>query len=80
SCTAALGVLHISGLIFAFQDRYPDIRVDLGLTDERIDLVREGVDIALRLGPLTDSGLKLRPLGLSRRVLVAAPAYLAARG
>src|SRR5918911_90505 len=55
SCTAALGVLHISRLIFAFQDLYSDITVDLNLTDERIDLVREGVDIALRLGPLTES-------------------------
>jgi DNA-binding transcriptional LysR family regulator len=80
SCTAAFGVLHVSRLIFAFQDRYPDIAVDLSLTDERIDLVREGVDIALRLGPLTDSSMKLRPLGQSRRLLVAAPDYLAARG
>ncbi|MGQ9367906.1 LysR family transcriptional regulator [Azospirillum sp. ST 5-10] len=80
SCTAALGVLHVSRLIFAFQDRHPDIRVDLGLTDERVDLVREGVDVALRLGPLTDSSLKLRPLGRSRRLLVAAPRYLAERG
>src|SRR5437763_78026 len=62
SCTAAFGVLHVSRLIFAFQDRYPDIAVDLSLTDERVDLVREGVDIALRLGPLTDSSMKLRPL------------------
>jgi DNA-binding transcriptional LysR family regulator len=80
SCTAAFGVLHVSRLIFAFQDRYPDIGVDLGLTDERVDLVREGVDIALRLGPLTDSSMKLRGLGQSRRLLVAAPDYLAARG
>jgi len=80
SCSAAIGVLHISRLLFAFQDRYPDIGIDLSLTDERIDLVREGVDIALRLGPLTDSSMKLRPLGMSRRLLVAAPAYLAARG
>jgi DNA-binding transcriptional LysR family regulator len=80
SCTAAFGVLHASRLIFAFQDRYPDIGVDLSLTDERVDLVREGVDIALRLGPLTDSSMKLRALGQSRRLLVAAPAYLAARG
>ena len=63
SCTAAFGVLHVSRLIFAFQDRYPDIGVDLSLTDERVDLVREGVDIALRLGPLTDSSMKLRALG-----------------
>ena len=80
SCTAAFGVLHVTRLIFAFQDRYPHIGIDLSLTDERVDLVREGVDIALRLGPLTDSSMKLRPLGQSRRLLVAAPDYLAARG
>ncbi|TPL81808.1 LysR family transcriptional regulator [Mesorhizobium sp. B2-3-14] len=80
SCTAAIGVLHVSRLIFAFQDRYRDIGVDLSLTDERIDLVMEGVDIALRLGPLTDSSMKLRALGQSRRLLVGAPDYLAERG
>jgi DNA-binding transcriptional LysR family regulator len=80
SCTAAFGVLHVTRLIFEFQDRYPDIGIDLSLTDERINLVRDGVDIALRLGPLTDSSMKLRALGQSRRLLVAAPSYLAARG
>jgi DNA-binding transcriptional LysR family regulator len=80
SCTAAFGILHITRLIFAFQDRYPDIAVDLSLTDERIDLVREGVDIALRLAPLADSAMKLRALGHSHRLLVAAPSYLARRG
>lgn len=38
SCTAAFGVLHTSRLIFDFQDRYPDIGVDLSLSDERVDL------------------------------------------
>jgi DNA-binding transcriptional LysR family regulator len=80
SCTAALGVLHISRLVFAFQDKYPNISVDLSLTDERIDLVREGADIALRLGPLHDSSMKLRALGQSRRLLVASPDYLAEHG
>ncbi len=80
SCTAAFGVLHVSRYIFAFQDRHPDIAVDLSLTDERIDLVREGVDIAIRLGPLGESSMRLKPLGQSRRALVAAPQYLAARG
>jgi len=80
SCTAAFGVLHASRLIFAFQDHYPDIGVDLSLTDERVDLVQEGVDIALRLGPLTDSSMKLRALGDSQRLLVASPDYLAVRG
>ncbi|QPC42785.1 LysR family transcriptional regulator [Kaustia mangrovi] len=80
SCTAALGILQINRLIFDFQDRYPEIGVDLSLTDERIDLVREGVDIAIRLGPLTDSSMKLKTLGQSRRFLAAAPSYLSARG
>ncbi|MDQ8698313.1 LysR family transcriptional regulator [Hyphomicrobium sp. LHD-15] len=80
SCTAALGVLHIARLIFAFQEQYPDIRIDLSLTDERIDLVKEGVDIALRLGPLVDSSNKLHHLGESTRLLVAAPSYLTVHG
>ena len=66
-------------IIFAFV-MISEIGIDLSLTDERVDLVREGVDIALRLGPLTDSSLKLRALGQSRRLLVASPDYLAARG
>lgn len=80
SYTAALGVRHITRLLFAFQDRHPEIAIDLSLTDERIDLVREGVDIAIRLGPLPNSSMKLRALGNSRRVLVASPDYLARHG
>lgn len=80
SCTAALGIRDVSGLIFAFQDRHPNIAVDLSLTDERVDLVREGVDIALRLGPLADSSMKLRGIGKSKRVLVASREYLAKHG
>jgi DNA-binding transcriptional LysR family regulator len=80
SCTAAFGVMHATRLLLAFQDRHPDIVIDLSLTDERVDLVRDGIDIALRLGPLTDSSMKLRPLGQSLRLMVAAPDYLAAYG
>ncbi|RYE81879.1 MAG: LysR family transcriptional regulator [Hyphomicrobiales bacterium] len=80
SCTASFGVLHATRLLFAFQDRHPGIDIDLSLSDERIDLVREGIDIAIRLGPLADSTLKLRPLGRSQRLFVAAPHYLARHG
>ncbi|MTJ81237.1 MAG: LysR family transcriptional regulator [Telmatospirillum sp.] len=80
SCPAAFGVLRICPLIFAFQDRYPDIRVDLDLTDQRVDLIAEGFDLAVRLGPLTESSLRLKPLGISHRVMVASPAYLARHG
>ncbi|RAI41645.1 LysR family transcriptional regulator [Rhodoplanes roseus] len=80
SSTAAFGVLHVTRLIFAFQDRWPTIDVALDLTDERVDLVREGVDVAVRLGPVDDSAMTLRRVGVSRRILAAAPEYLAARG
>jgi DNA-binding transcriptional LysR family regulator len=80
SCTAALGVLHITRIIFAFQDKYPDVWVDLNLTDERIDLAREGVDIALRLGPIVDGAMKLVKVGVSSRKLVGSPDYLSNHG
>jgi DNA-binding transcriptional LysR family regulator len=80
SCTSAFGVMHICRILFAFQKLYPEIAVDLNLTDEKVDLVREGVDIAIRLGPLNDSSMKLRALGMSRRLLVASPEYLTTAG
>lgn len=76
SCTAALGVLHVSQSIFDFQDEQPDIRIAFNLTDDRVDLVQDDVDIAIRLGPLTDSAMRLRSLGTSQRVLVAAPMWV----
>lgn len=80
SCTAALGVMHVTQMIFDFQNKHPDIRIDLNLTDERIDLPREGVDIALRLGPVVDSAMKLVSIGESRRRLVGSPDYLSSHG
>lgn len=80
SCTAALGVRHVARALFDFQDRHPNVSVDLGLSDVRIDLVREAVDIAIRLGPLADSTMQLKPVGYSGRVLVASRHYLAVHG
>lgn len=80
SCTAALGVMHVTRMIFAFQDRHPDVRIDLNLTDERIDLAREGVDIALRLGPVLDEAMMLVAIGASCRKLVGSPDYLSSHG
>lgn len=80
SCTAALGVMHITRMIFAFQDKHPDIHIDLNLTDERIDLAREGVDVALRLGPVMDGAMKLVAIGASSRRLVGSVDYLSIRG
>jgi DNA-binding transcriptional LysR family regulator len=80
SCTAALGVMHVTRIIFDFQDRHPDIRIDLNLTDERIDLAREGVDIALRLGPIVDGAMKLFSIGESHRKVVGSPDYFSRHG
>jgi DNA-binding transcriptional LysR family regulator len=80
SCTAALGVRHVTKALFAFQDRHPGIVIDLGLSDERIDLVRDAVDIAIRLGPLADSTMQRKAIGHSHRILAASRAYLEAHG
>lgn len=80
SCTAALGVRHVVKGLCAFQDRHPRIAIDLALSDVRIDLVREAVDVAIRLGPLGDSSMQLKRIGVSRRILVASREYLAKHG
>lgn len=80
SCTAALGVLHVTRGLFDIQDRHPGIEVDLSLSDVRIDLVREAVDAAIRLGPLDNSPMQLKTVGHSHRVLVASQDYIAREG
>ena len=63
-----------------FLDRYPDISLDLDVSDRIVDLVGEGFDIAIRMGRLADSGLMARHLGNLRTVICAAPDYLARAG
>lgn len=60
--------------------RNPGLKLDVGLTDRHVDLIREGYDVALRAGVLADTELISRRLGALPMVLVASPAYLAARG
>jgi len=63
-----------------FLSRHPLVTLELSTSDRRVDLVLEGFDCVLRLGPLADSGLVVRPLGVLRMVNAASPAYLAAHG
>lgn len=60
--------------------RNPGLKLDVSLTDRHVDLIREGYDVALRVGVLADTDLMSRRLGALPMVLVASPAYLAARG
>jgi len=76
----ALGEIFLAPLLLRFQAQYPELGVELSLSDRYIDLVEEGVDVAVRIGRLADSNLVARRLGSTRRVLVATPAYLAAHG
>lgn len=72
-----LGTHYIVPLIPEFAARYPGVTVDLSLTDSVVDLQRERVDVALRMGQLpTDANFRARKLALSRRAVVAAPGYV----
>ena len=75
-----IGRLVIAPALPGFLDRYPEIDIDLGVTDRAVDLVEDGVDCVLRVGPLTDSGLIARPIGKLPLINVASPAYLARHG
>lgn len=80
SLPVAFGRLHVAPLLPAFLDRYPDLRLDVSLTDAMVDLVHQQIDVALRIADLTDSSLIARRLAPNRRLICAAPAYLARRG
>ena len=67
-------------LLPRFLERYPEISVDVVLTDSVIDLMQERADVAIRAGPLGESRLVARKLGQCRMVVVAAPSYLAVHG
>lgn len=74
------GVREVIPALPAFLTRHPLLRLDLVMSDDRQDLVAEGVDLAIRLGELAASGFGARRLATCPRLVVAAPGYLAARG
>ncbi len=80
SASVAFGELRLLPLLPGFLERYPEVEIDLSLTDTVIDLVDQRTDVAVRSGPLRDSTLKARKLLESRRIIVAAPAYLDRHG
>lgn len=74
------GRRYVAPHIPAFLERFPDIQVRLDLTDRLVDLIEEQVDLAIRIAALEDSTAIARTLAANRRVIVAAPAYLARHG
>ena len=75
-----IGRLVIAPALPEFLAAYPQIEIDLGMTDRAVDLVEERADCVLRVGPLGDSGLVGRRIGDLELINVASPAYLARHG
>lgn len=80
SAPAGFGRRHVAPLVGAFMQANPEVTVSLDLSDRLVDLVNENIDCAVRIGELQDSSLVSVRLAEMRRMVVASPAYLVARG
>lgn len=76
TCSHHFGNKRILPALLAFRRRYPAIRLHIAMGDANVDLVQQGVDLAVRAGPLPDSTLYARPLVHEATLLCASPAYL----
>ena len=80
SAPTTFGRLHIAPYLGAFLAANPGLTVNLVLSDEFVDLVKDGIDVSIRIAELTDSSLVARRLAPNHRLLCATPAYLAEHG
>jgi DNA-binding transcriptional LysR family regulator len=80
SASDTFGPMHVAPAIPEFLARFPGLAIDISLSPKYVDLVQEGLDLAIRIGTLKDSPLVVRRLAPSRFVLCAAPAYLRKHG
>jgi DNA-binding transcriptional LysR family regulator len=78
--SGAFGIREVIPRLPGFAEQHPKLRIELLMSDRTDDLIAEGADMALRLGPLADSRFGARLLGKAPRIAVASPAYLARRG
>ena len=80
SAPVGFGRLHVSPVMSAYLKRYPEVFGELRLADRIVNLVEDGVDLAVRIGHLPDSSLVARHVGEMRRIVVASSDYLRQRG
>ena len=76
----SFGLLHLSGVVNEFADKYPALSLHLDFNDRQVDLIEEGLDLAIRIADLKDSDYLARKIATIRRVLCASPEYLEAFG
>ena len=76
----SFGTLHLAPAIAHFMERYPQLQIQLILSDQQIDPVQEGFDVTLRIADLPSSSLIARRIAPALRVVCAAPSYLERRG
>src|SRR5215472_1091999 len=74
------GRLHVLPIVTEFLSQFPDVSVTLSLLDRPVDLVEEGLDIAVRIGALAESSAVAARVGAVRRIVVASPDYVARHG
>jgi len=80
TCTNTFGRQKIVPILPEFLALYPALRLQLSLSDTVVDLVRDGFDVAIRMGEMNDSALMIRRLALDRRLVCAAPSYIDKHG
>lgn len=80
TASAMFGRMYVAPLLLGYLGQYPQVTARALFVDRIVNLVDEGVDVAVRIARLPDSSLTAVQVGVVRRVLVASPAYLAARG
>lgn len=80
SAPTGFGTLRLAPSLARFAAQHPNVELDLQFSDRRVSIVEEGVDLAIRIGPMRDSSLKMRQLGRMPLVVCAAPAYLERAG
>jgi DNA-binding transcriptional LysR family regulator len=80
SAPNSFGWMHVAPAVPSFLERYPDLSLDIALSPKHVNLVEEGLDLAIRIGVLEDSPLVVRKLAPSRLILCAAPGYLKKHG
>lgn len=80
SAAVTFACLHMLPALDTLMSRHPQLEIDLRLDDRNIDLLEEGLDVALRMGALPDSAMTARRIGRSPRLVVGTPAYFARAG